>query len=112
MPKRTIRCGSGHVVRVCDMIRAGEPVEIVYKTIAGVNCRQTTIGKTYRILKTTQNHSKAQLFMADYGKHWENTGLPWSTCLFLDKLVEFREYVFKNEIKNKAQEDTTNNSLV
>ena len=108
MPKRTIRCGSGHVVRFCDMIREGKPVEIVYRTIAGVNCKQTTVAKTYRLLKTTANHNKAQLFMADYGKKWENTGLPWSTCLFLDKLVEFREYVFKNEIKNKSQEDAKN----
>ena len=87
-------CGSGHIRRVAQLLRQKEPVEIVYKKIAGLYCRQITIGKTYRIIRTTQNHQKAQLFMGDYGRGWTNTGLPWTTCLFLDKLVEFREFVF------------------
>ena len=106
MPKRTIRCGSGHVVNLSKLLRAGAKVELVYKTIAGIKCKQYTIGGSYRLIATTANRNRAQLFVGDYGKNWVNAGLPWSTCIFLTRLLEFREYVFYDANKNNEQEDT------
>ena len=88
MPKRTTRRGSGHIIRLSRLIREGAAVELVFKTIAGINCKQYTVGKQYRLIINTQNNGRAQLFMGDFGRGWINTGLPTTTCAFLSKLLK------------------------
>ena len=100
------KAGQFYVRNVANLLATGAEVALKKTKIAGIPCKEYTIGNKYRLLRSSNCNRKAVLF-EKVSNNWEQTSAPSITCVFLYSLIEYRKQVFNlNE-----QEGTTNNSL-
>lgn len=104
MKEKSIR-GGNYITKVLQLLYNGVEVDEKNINIAGIRCKQITIGGKYRTISRTQTMIVCSMFEYD-GNSWSKLPVPWAVSYFIMNLVRYRKYVL---IKNKAQEDTTNN---